>query len=540
MITRRSLFSLALILLSLAAVETGYGWDREEHRLLADSVFVDVMRQCEARTVDSLLFIADGPLLIRAGSVTAYSTSFGQQAAQFAEDDFARRRFHAHGRTILEQLRPLVPAGPDPGLASDPYSTFKANVIAGFLGLHLEAMHSFYRVAKTSADPEAVLATTLMIEAQAQSYLADAFSAGHILSHEGSFLSSVRRRNRIETHNFHRDRGVYVINGHGEVWQTFGDGLMHWYLPAYRKMYEACRTSLMEVMTVYYVMAGLELPDSLAQWLGTVAPEQSPEAIVAEWLADHSGTYFYETMRLPSLMFLPMPVAASWSHRTTDTTVNGERIRHHYPQLREDGLHDPDLNDIDLDFLYPRSAVPEWMIPGLLRSDQPEDAARLVKYDPDWTSVRWVQERVAAPSYKGLLIQLGGQLLIGPDDTRHCGTVGLGYGIWDDLLLIKNVSISATLMPSFYEPRHRLLVLSGGLGIDLPGEGVLHVLRFDIGPAFGLSSEFHDVGTSLALGLDTRLFRTALGDACITWRLKYQWFNLDQSLNGPALEMIWQ
>jgi hypothetical protein len=517
----RHIFSLALVLLLTGVAGTAYGWDREEHRLLADSVYAEV-----ARITDPSL-MTDGAL-------------FGLQVAQFAADDLARGRFHAHGKTIMEQLRSLAPAGPDPDLASDPYSTFRANVIAGYLGWHLEAMHSSQRMTESATDPETVLATMLMVEAKAQGYLADAFSAGHILSNRRSFLSELRRRNRIETHDFHRNQGVYVINSNGQVWQTFGDGLMLWYRPAYRRLLKACRVSLMEVMTVYFVTAGLDLPDSLTNWLGTVAPGQTPATVVASWLTDQSGVYFYETAQLPSLKLLPMPVAASWSYRTTDTTHNGERIRHHYPQLSETGLHDPDLNGIDVDFLYSRSDVPSWLVPVPLDSDQPEAAAQLIKHDPDWSSVRWVQERVAKPSYKGLLISLGGQLLIGPNDTRSSGTVGLGYGLWDDLLLIKNVSVSATYMPSFYEPRHKLLFLSGGLGIDLPGEGIVHLLRFDIGPAFGLTNEFHDVGMALALGLDSRVFRTPLSDAGITWRLKYQWFNLDQSLDGPALEMIWQ
>ncbi len=540
MIARRYAIGLALVLLVLASVETGNAWDREEHRLLADSVFVDVMRQCGARKIDSVWFISDGQELIRAGVATGLHTSFGQQTAQFAEDDFAQRRFHTHGKTILEQLRPLVPAGPSPDLASDPYSTFNTNVIAGFLGWHLEAMHSYSRATNAASDPESVLATMLMIEAKAQGYLADAFSSGHILSRKHGFLTSLRRRNRIETHNFHRDRGVYVINGRGDVWQTFGDGLMNWYMPTYRPLYAACRTSMMELFTVYYLKTGLELPDSLAQWLATVAPGENPETVVDKWLGEQSGVYFYETMQLPSLMYLPMPVAASWSHSTLDTTVNGERIRHHYPQLSGDGLHDPDLSGIDLDFLYSRSSVPQWQIPEPLAGGQPEAAYRLIKSDRDWASVRWIQERQATPSYKGLLVQLGGQMLIGPDDTRHCGTIGLGYGIFDDLLIVKNVSVSATIMPSFWEPRHRLLTLTAGLGFDFPGEGVFRVVRLDIGPAFGLSSEFNDVGTALALGLDSRVLPSPLRDGGITMRLKYQWFNLDRSLNGPALEIIWQ
>ena len=149
-------------------------------------------------------------------------------------------------------------------------------------------------------------------------------------------------------------------------------------------------------------------------------------------------------------------------------------------------------------------------------------------------------KRNATPSYKGLLIHAGGHVLVGPDDTRLAGSVGLGYGIWDDLLLIKNVSVSTFFMPEFYTPKHRLVVVTGGFGLDLPGDGLFRVVRFDIGPAFGISREFDDIGTALALGLDSRVIRTRVDDVGVTLRVRYQWFNLDRPLSGPALEIIWQ
>ena len=71
---------------------------------------------------------------------------------------------------------------------------------------------------------------------------------------------------------------------------------------------------------------------------------------------------------MPSLMYLPMPVAAAWSHRTDSLDQHGIRIRHYYPQLWESGLLDPDPDGLDADFLYARSSVPAWMIPEPLRT----------------------------------------------------------------------------------------------------------------------------------------------------------------------------
>jgi hypothetical protein len=492
------------------------------------------MRQCAASVEDTIYILGSGAKTVHIRAAAASSESFGDRVAAFAGNDFARDRYHWHGRTILQQLGEYTRSGPDD------FDSSEANVISAYLRYHLLALQDALAAGESQDDLSAKLADVLRIEARAQGYLADAFSAGHILSRKRVLVEGWQKRNRIEAHHFHRDRGVYVINARGDCWQTFGDGLLHWYQPTYRMVLKACQTSLKEVLLVFCVSAGLEVPDTLTEWLSTIAPGLSPAEVATKWMSGHDGAAYYKDVRLPSLMLLPMPVAASWRFRTGVVDEDGELRKHHYPQLKENGLHDPELDNIDVEFLYSKSAVPSWMVPEPLRSGSVAAAHALIRSNPDWTSVRWVQRRNAPPSYKGLLIHLGGQMTVGSDDTRLGGSVGIGYGFWDDLLLVKNVSVSASLLPSFHRPDERLVVLAGGGGLDLPGEGIIKVMRLDIGPALLQTEDATYLGSMLALGVDTRVFPLRFTNAGITLRARYQWFNLDQSVSGPAVELVWQ
>ena len=44
----------AATLAGLIGAESGYSWNGEEHRKLADSAFVDIMRQCDIHPIDSV------------------------------------------------------------------------------------------------------------------------------------------------------------------------------------------------------------------------------------------------------------------------------------------------------------------------------------------------------------------------------------------------------------------------------------------------------------------------------------------------------
>jgi hypothetical protein len=529
--TRYLLFSLVLLLGWNAT--TSRAWDKEEHRSLADSVFVEVMHEC-ASSDDSAGFVliaSDDTVTI---SRTAWNgATFGERTALHAADDFASAHFHERGKTIPEQLASTLSGSS--GSHRKPH-----NAAAAFLTEHLQALRLAAQATDADTDVAEILRWALERESVAQGYLADAFAAGHILSYREGLLTSLARRNRKEAHDYHRDRGVYVINGRGEVWQTFGDGLLYWYPPTYHPIFEACTTSLRELLVTWYLSHGATLPDTLTRWLEGVVPGRPVQESVARWLSDATGPEHYTNYRMPSLMYLPMPVAAAWSFRTDSLDQHGVRIRHNYPQLREAGLHDPDTEGLDADFLYARASVPDWMIPEPLQGASSGGADRLIKSEPDWTSVRFTQERTAPPSYKGLLVMMGGQLTVCEGQSRLGGSLGLGYGIFDDLLLVKNVSVATTFMPSFHEVNHRLLTVTAGLGVDLPGNGWPKALRLEGGGAFGLGKDFDDFGPVFAIGLDSKVIPLGFTYAGISWRLQYQWFSLDRPVSGPALTFILQ
>lgn len=494
---------------------------------MADSAYASIIRQgtLTNRELTSQLGW-DLPKLIVNESACG-PVPFGELVAQHAADDFATGRFHEHGQTVLDQLRPALPGT-------------RNNVVANFLRLHRQALHAASQGSATDSNLSVILQDALEIESRAQGYLADAFAAGHILSSDGSLFNGLQRRNRIEAHNFHRDRGVYVINGRGDVWQTFGDGLLHWYPPTYQKVLEACQASLREVLFVYFVAHDRQLPAELQRWHRTFPHGQAVGTVVQMWVNNQNGDDYYATSWLPSLMLLPMPVTASWSQRTRETDDHGARLHHHYPQLREAGFHDPDLSDIDLDFLYSKESVPTWMIPQPLRRDEPFTPDSLLAFHPDWASVRWVQERSAPPSFKGLLLQVGSQATFSCDNTESGGSVGLGYGLWDDLVLFKNISVDLTFMPSFHHPNHRLGTITGGLGVVLPVNFWLNYLHIEAGLGVGLGQNFNEVGPVFGVGLDSQVIPFRFTNAGVTVRLMYQSFHLDRLLTGPSLKLIFQ
>jgi hypothetical protein len=296
----------------------------------------------------------------------------------------------------------------------------------------------------------------------------------------------------------------------------------------------------MELLVVFFHSGPLKMPKTLKSWLHSIAPDQPVEQVVSAWLESKNGDEYYVTDRMPSLMLLPMPVAATWSFRTNVIDTHGICKRYHYSQLREEGLHDPDLNGIDEKFLYPRTSMPDWMVPEPFRREPGATPNELIRSHPDWASVRWIQIRYAPPSYKGILLHLGGQLTLNGGDSRVASMVGVGYGFWDDLILLKNVSASLSLLPSVHEPERTLLVPTAGFGLAFSPIEYLKALHVEAGLAVGLNSEYDDVGSVFAAGLDSRVLPLGFTNAGITCRLKYQWFGFDPTLHGPSLELILQ
>ncbi len=530
--------TMSLILLCFLTM-SGNAWEIEEHRLLGDSVYYSVLRQWADFQEDSSF--ADSSVIF--SHKLWEDKTFGQLCADFAEDDFSFNRFHDYGKTVLEQLRPVSADNINEALNKvTDRSTFPPilsaeNVISTYLLYHLTALHMAQKAA-AEIENSSALNEALVVEAKAQGYLADAFSAGHILTPVSDFLAFMHPRNAKESHHYHRNNSVYVINSRGDVWQTFGDKIMHWYVPCYQAVFEVCQSSLKELLFVFYQSSGHEIPDSLEDWLDEAAPGIAHDVQVSNWLSISEGIKYYADFKMPTLMLLPMPVSASWSYRTEKANIHGIRRHHHYPQLIETGLHDPDLTEIDIYFLYSRQSVPDWMVPEPLVSGSVRAAYSLIKSNPDWASVRWVQNRYAPPSFKGLLLHVGGQVMSKNGREENGGLFGLGYGFWDNLILVRNVSVNLTIMPSVYETNRLLLVPSGDGGINLQLFDCLRALHFDAGYAIGLKSEYKQHGFTWAVGLDSEPIPLLFTNAAITIRLKYQIYYLEENLRGASMEFI--
>lgn len=550
----------------LTAVSLVYGlscaevaaWENEEHRRLGDSVYSAVMERHCLPSGDSAHLVSGGTAAIVLPRYAWPGMTFGSLCARFAGDDLARNRFHIRGRTVLEQLQTLTAdqiadawqkvsawaatVGKDAcgGSVPPPLDLPMGNAVTAYLLNHLMALRMAQSAADSGEDAPLRLRQAVVLEAIAQGYLADAFSAGHILTPVFDRLAPLHRRNTKEAHDYHAHRGVYVINSQGEAWQTFGDRLLHWYMPTYSPVFAACCSSLRELLVAFCSRGDTSLPPALASWLENVAPRTNPGQLTSSWLADHGGDYYYSERLMPTLLLLPMPIVASWSYRTEVTDEHGIRRRFHFPQLRDTGLHDPDLVVVDQEFFYAGSAVPAWLLPPPFTGERPATPDSLIRFHPDWASVRWIQKRYAPPSYKGVLPHVGVQFLSTAGRYQSSGIVGLGYGLWDDLLLIRNVSIDAVVMPSAYAPDDLILAPTAGFGISFSVVRGLQSLRLEGGPAFNLRSKSDHYGAVAALGFDAVVWPLRWTNVGLTWRLKYQWLYLGRTLHGPVLEMILQ
>ncbi len=531
-------------------------WEKEEHRLVADSAFAAVLADCDISIRDSHILISNHGPKISLKRTFWQGKTFGETCTWFSGKDISYSRFHQRGQTILQQLKPLssslieavwdehsrtIPSGHKtaPVLWPAVFSAEQSNhnVAVNYLMHHLIAIRFAKLAGHEESESKEALRCALIYEAMAQSFLSDAFSAGHLLVPLNDVFHNLHPINNKEAHDFYRNEGVYVINSSGDVWQTFGDKLLHWYAPTYRHVLHACITSLRELFLVYYVSSGnMAIPENLKKWAQSISNGNSIEEIVRGWITTKDGDRYYSITKMPTLLQLPMPISASWSVRTEKVDKHRIHQRKHYPQLREPGFHDPDLRGIDTEFIYPRASVPDWMVPALLYDKKPKE---LIKYNPDFASVRYAQNRNFPPSYKGLLIRLGGGATFKKNRSGFGSLFGLGYGLADDLVVINKVSVDLALMPSLHEARRLLITPSLGLGLKLPKPfNLWEAYLFEIGYAYGLREPFKEGGLMLALGISFPTIPLRFTYSGLTIRLKYQRFSLEQTLQGVFLELI--
>lgn len=544
------------VCIMITSPEISMSWEKEEHRLLAERAFAAVLAECGISIHDALLIISIRNSQVRLEREFWEGKTFGEICAWFSGEDTSYSRFQQREKTIMQQLKLLsasfidavwhehsraIQAGENATEVSwlPAFSAEQSgyNVVINYLLHHFIAIRFAKLAGQEKNIAKEALRRALIYEAMAQSYLSDAFSAGHLLVPLNDLFSRLHPVNNREAHNYYRNEGVYVINSNGEVWQTFGHKLLRWHAPTYRYVLKASITSLRELFLVYYVSSGNgAIPEKLKEWGQSISYGNSLEEIVREWTVKKNGDMYYSIDKMPTLLQLPMAISASWSVRTGKVDEYGVSQRKHYPQLREPGFHDPDLRGIDTKFIYPRASVPDWMVLPLLNNNSPEE---LIKYHSDIASVRYVQNRNFPPSYKGFLLHLGEGTVFKKNGNGFGSMFGVGYGLADDLFLINKVSVDVALLPSLDEARRLLIATSLGFGLKLPNPlNLWEAYFFEFGYARGLREPFKEGGFMLSAGIGFPTIPLRFTYAGLTIRLKYQRFSLEKTLHSVFLEFI--
>ena len=502
----------AFLILLLCAPLDGMAFNEDEHRLLAKRALTQVLDECASRAPQ------------------ADPAAFATRSHSSARNDRARARFHERGRTVLDQLRTVSAADLRDAVAGA--QPKPRNVVAGYLLHHARALH------KAAAGDAG---GALDAEAAALGFLVDAFSSGHLLVPAHLRFSGIQRANIRAAHDYYRSHGVYVINANGRVWQTFGDGLLEWYAPTYRHVYEACVTSLREVLLVYMVRAGDPLPGGeFGEWAKQLRGDKTPDKLVADWLKPRDGGDYLTVLRLPSLLEIPTPVSAAWSVRTDEKDALGMARRHHYPQLLEPGFHDPDTDGIDTRFLNARSSVPEFMVFDRLESTPPGE---LIRSHPDVASVRYVQERSFPPGYDGFLLYAGGGALVKDDGGGGVYGFGAGYAVAFSVPLFRKVqwSLSGDYFPRFGVEGRSVVAAKWAFGVGTPIEvPLVDAIHLDVGYAWDVGDDFTERGVKWGVGFGTPAVPLRFTYAGISFSAVYERYWLENALDVFRVEMVLQ
>ena len=340
------------------------------------------------------------------------------------------------------------------------------------------------------------------------------------------------------THEYYSFEGAYVIDSYGNSWQAFGDKLLQWYPASYFRVFEACLISLRELFLVYYSsFRNVEIPKHLSEWAKLNAGIISLKELSDRWLTTNNGVEYYSEIKMPSLLSIPMPLAASWSVRTEQKDKYGIYHRKHYLQLNKEKYYDPDLDDIDREFFYSTNSVPNWMIADFLPNDTLQN---LIRYHPDIASVRYRQDRFFPPSYRGYLLVAGGTYVFTNDQNNFGASLGFGWGFSDQFLFVFiKPSITGTALYLLDTNKHWVLSADFGIGINLPILDAFNP-RLEVGYAYGFQSPFKGHAGKFTFGLESKTLPLGFTYAGLTFRFKYQVITFIEPLHSPVIEIILQ
>jgi hypothetical protein len=533
-----------VLMLLLSFSGKTFSWEKEEHRILADIAFDSTLSFCGINFNDSLIFFPGKTGIISVNKKLWNDQSFGNTSAFFSGDDILQSHCQLREKSIYQQLKPLSASYIDKvwsGIKETPddiqsIEVSNQNAVFNYLLYHLIALR-FARLSgnEVSGDNED-LHYALIYEAAAQSYLSDAFSSGHMLLSNSDFLAPLNSFNIQIAHDHYCSEGVYVINSNGNCWQAFGDKLLQWYPYSFNQVFQACNASLRELFLVYFTSTeNVELPANLEKWASSISPGITPEALSNLWVTVNDGIKYYSEIKMPALLYIPIPVAAAWSVRTDMKDEYGIHLRKNYPQLMEEKYYDPDLDEVDLGFLYSKYSMPGWMIPDFLPCDSLQN---LIRYNPEIASVHFVQNRNFPPSFKGYLLTAGVTYVFINDNNEVGSSLGFGWGFGDlSLLVFIKPTVFVTAMRLLGDSQAWILSADIGVGINASVFGICKPY-IELGSSWGSSSPYNGYAGNYALGLDSETLPLGFTYAGLTFRLKYEFKIFNKTLHSPVLEII--
>ena len=540
-------YPTTLFLLFVITIGSLEGAEPYEHKRLSHRALAIVLSESGATYQHSLLCFHAAGVSVCIPTLLLDGKTFDELSAMFSDGDDAYARSHERGRSIGQQLEGLRRSDIDALLReyAAPPQSFDGgaflqrvreierpgeNVVVNYLMYHLIGLKLAQVKGHSSEQRRDGLRCAMIMEAKAQSYLIDAFCAGHMLVPLDDFLSRLHPTNNRKAHDLYNTEGVFVINSRHETWQAFGDKVLEWYAPSYRHVLDACCTSLRELLLTYFASMDA-VPPALLSWAHTVSAAESPPALVDRWLMVQDGRTYYESTWMPTLLELPMPISAVWSVRTDSLDARGVHQRKQYPQLREDGLHDPSIEDIDRDFLYPQHAFPQWV-----RLDLPRPASEMIKQDVNIASVRYVQDRNLLPSFVGLLVEGSGSKNVANGSSGW--SFGAGYGFTDDILLIRNISTGVALIKPSASALDLFLSPSTGVTVNYPNlSPIMSGTRLSLGYAWGLG-QTREQGFILGIGIESSTHPLGFTYAGIQVRLMYQYLLVQPRVHNIAFGIV--
>lgn len=521
----------ALFVLLLAAPALGFS--PEEQRELLDETLARLAAELDGSYEGARLELG-GPTGDRV-VVEIGDAGFGALAAA-SVSDLDPGRQHPLGATLSSELAAIEAEDLQRFLERDTDEAPGSSVSARYLAHHWRALRLAAEARGQSEDARAAgLQRALREEAIALSHLMDAFSSAHFFHPGPDLFDWLHRTNSRERHNTLRFLGAYMMDSRGEVWQGFGDGLLHWHSTSRERVAAAVADALKEFFAVYFAPRE---PPVLGDWLEAQGGAEDSAAWVDSWLEARNGRDYYEELRMPSLLRVPMELRASWSERDPSRIEHGVAARRHWPQLREEGAHDPYLPTEVVAALPSAEEMPVWLRFPRLESSSPR---RLILEDPEAASVRWVQVRRIPPTFRGGLLVLGGGLDFEREGTDPMLSAGLGWGLVDRLLPLRrlpNFQRTSVELRARWNLRAAesmgVLVLAGQLEAPrLPGS-----LHLELGLADGWQGSRTGWGLHMGVGLATASGRLPGVYAGGLLRLRYSVSYVGEAAHALLLDVL--